>query len=298
MWGKKDRIDRIVLREFWLSSKEIEDLIQEKNNNDFLNQYRWALSLYTEFIADTKHKVIVTLDGRDTAWKWSNIKRITEYWKESMWDTSVYWIPTADERFEHNWFDRYAIRFPEESKTTLYDRSWYNRAFVEPAMWFCTEQEYDWFMEHVNEFEKEQIIDAGIHFIKVYLSIWKETQKERLRRRDSDMRWRKSSQIDAQAQEKWNFYTLAKIKALELTDTDIASWTVVDSTEKFLSATEIIKKIILTSDEVSQLVQSRLSIDLSPNLDIVRTWLQELKRMKRTWDIWRAKSEFVFADSI
>jgi len=64
---------------------------------------------------------------------------------------------------------------------------------------------------------------------------------------------------------------LAKIKALELTDTDIASWTVVDSTEKFLSATEIIKKIILTSDEVSQLVQSRLSIDLSPNLDIVRT---------------------------
>ena len=298
MWGKWNKLsEKDIQTTFWLSKKEIETLIQSKNNDDFLNQYRWALSLYAEYVEDTQHRVILTLDWRDTAGKWSNIKRMTEYWKDELWKKVVHGIPTSEERFEHNWFERYAKDFPKQWKTTLYDRSWYNRAFVEAAMSFCTQEEYEWFMQNVNQFEKEQIIDEWIHFIKVYLSIGKNTQSERLHKRKSEMRRWKSSKIDAQAQEKWNFYTRAKLKVLEFTDTEHAPWTIVDSTEKFLSASEIIKKIILTADEVADIVQDELSIDLSPNPRIVRTWKQELHRMKKVWDIEKSKSEFRFAKS-
>ena len=283
-----------------MSYDEIRELVQDRHDMDFLNGYRWALSLYAERVSDLvasweEHRVIVSLDGRDTAGKWSNIKRIWEYFETTQWDDITKGIPTAEEKQWTNWFKRYANDFPKNWETIFYDRSWYNRAFVEPAMWFCTQEEYEWFMENVNDFEKNQIINEWIHFIKVYLSIWKETQKERLHKRKWVMRSRKSSKIDELAQEKWNYYTRAKLKVLELTDSEHAPWTIIDSTEKFLSASEIIKKIILTSQEVAQIVESTLSIDLSPNTNVVRNWKQELARMKKVWDIGKAKGEFKFA---
>ena len=99
-------------------------------------------------------------------------------------------------------------------------------------------------MTHVNGFEKEEIVDKGFDFLKIHLSITKDTQKERLNRRKHVRKRWKSSPIDAQAQEKWGFYTLAKQKMLELTDSAHAPWIVLDSNEKFLSAVEIIKAMV------------------------------------------------------
>lgn len=92
-------------------------------------------------------------------------------------------------------------------------------------------------------------------------------------------RW-KSSVIDSKAQEKWNYYTLAKKKILELTDSEHAPWLVLDSNKKFLSSIEIIKAIINKSDEISSIITKELSIDLSPNREVARTAQEELARMQ------------------
>lgn len=272
-------------------------LVEDDKNNDFLDEYRWALSLWAEHTNDTKHKVIVTLDGRDTAGKWSNIRRVTESFDDKRYDVRAFWIPSDEEKFRVNWFSRYGQYFPDPWKVTFFDRSWYNRAWVEAAMWFCTQEEYDWFMAHVNSFEKDYIIDMWISFVKVYLSITHDTQRKRLEARDVvTSRW-KSSVIDKKAQEKWNYYTLAKKKILEFTDSEHAPWLVLDSNKKFLSSIEIIKTIIRTSDEVASIVGNELSIDLSPNLEIARTAKEELARMEESWDMEKMKTKFHFAEA-
>jgi len=140
-------------------------------------------------------------------------------------------------------------------------------------------------MTHVNEFEKERIVDAWYDFLKIYLSIWKKTQQERLKKRgDVRKRW-KSSPIDAEAQEKWNHYTLAKEKILRETDTRHAPWIVLDSNEKFLSSIEIIKAIIGTNEGVRKLIENELSISLKPNKKVRRTAQEELQKMEREWQI-------------
>lgn len=288
-------VNNILLQTTGFSLEQHKKLAQEKNELDFLNNYRWALSLWAEYTQDTKQKIIVTLDWRDTAGKGSNIKRVTEYFDIKRHNEVAFWIPTAKERFEDNWFKRYQKYFPKPGEVTFFDRSWYNRAWVEAAMWFCTEEEYNWFMANVSEFEKTQIIDKKIDFIKVYLSITKETQKFRLKRREQDMKRWKSSFIDKQAQEKWNYYTLAKANILKMTDSEHAPWMVLDSNEKWLSAIEIIKAIINTSEEVAKIISK--NIDLTPNPKIVRTATQELERMKKSWDLKAMKTDFKFKNA-
>ena len=288
-------VNNILLQTTGFSLEQHKKLAQEKNELNFLNEYRSALSLWAEHTMDTKSKIIVTLDWRDTAGKGSNIKRVTEYFDIKRHNEVAFWIPTAKERFEDNWFKRYQKYFPKPGEVTFFDRSWYNRAWVEAAMWFCTEEEYNWFMANVSEFEKTQIIDKKIDFIKVYLSITKETQKFRLKRRERDMKRWKSSFIDKQAQEKWNYYTLAKANILKMTDSEHAPWMVLDSNEKWLSAIEIIKAIINTSEEVAKIISK--NIDLTPNPKIVRTATQELERMKKSWDLKAMKTDFKFKNA-
>jgi hypothetical protein len=135
-------------------------------------------------------------------------------------------------------------------------------------------------MENVNEFEREKITEMGYYFLKIYLSITKDTQKLRLKNREQARKRWKSSPVDAQAQEKWNYYTLAKANILKYTDSEHAPWMVLDSNEKWLSATEIIKAIINTSEEVAKIISQ--NIDLTPDPKVVRTAAQELDRMKES----------------
>lgn len=286
--------EKALLKEFWIWINGLHKIVQEKKDLNYLNEYRSALSLWVQHTNDTKQKIIVTLDWRDTAGKWSNIKRVTENFDPKRYDIKAYWVPSFEERFEYNHFKKYMNDFPEEWNLTFFDRSWYNRAWVEAAMGFCTQEEYDWFMDNVEQFEREQIIDEGIKFIKVYLSITKNTQKERLKTRENIRKKWKSSPVDKMAQEKWNFYTLAKYKILEYTNSHHSPWIVLDSNEKFLSSVEIIKAIINTTDEVAKMVEQDLSIDLSPNPDIRRDAHQEIELMKTTENFEKMKSEFQF----
>jgi len=290
------KIDRILMQATGRTLDELVSLAREDDTMKVLNVYRDWLALWEEATRDTKDRVIITLDWRDTAWKWSNIKRVAYDLPNARYTVKAFPKPTTIDKFEHNHFRKFMPHFPWESGwITFFDRSWYNRAWVEAAMWFCTQEEYDWFMDNVAHFEKSQIIDQWINFIKVYLSITKWTQKERLDLRKQRIRKRnKISPIDQQAQEKWNYYTLAKAKMLELTDSKDAPWTVVDSNEKWLSAIEIIKAIINTNTEVSNIVWKK--VDLAPDKWVVRTAKQELARMKKLWELKTMKKEFHFRE--
>ena len=272
----------------WMDVTMIELIVkrfEEWEEKDYLREFQGALSYWAEILQDTKQRVIVTLDGRDTAGKGSNIKKVNEQLNNrKFWVTAFEWIPTPEERKWENWFKKFSSSFPKKWSIQFYDRSWYNRAWVEAAMGFCTQEEYDWFMQYVNNFEAG-IVDEWFDFLKIYLSIWKKVQKERLKAREWVRKRWKSSPVDAEAQEKWWQYTLAKHQILEHTDSAHAPWIIIDSTERFLSAWEIIKAIIGTRDDVRKTISKELSLDLSPDNNIVRTGKQELDRMKELWQI-------------
>ncbi|NDK09252.1 hypothetical protein GW846_00545 [Candidatus Gracilibacteria bacterium] len=258
---------------------------EEGEEKDYLREFQGALSYWAEILQDTKQRVIVTLDGRDTAGKGSNIKKVNEQLNNRKFGVTAFeGIPTPEERKGENWFKKFSSSFPKKGSIQFYDRSWYNRAGVEAAMGFCTQEEYDWFMQYVNNFEAG-IVDEGFDFLKIYLSIGKKVQKERLKAREGVRKRWKSSPVDAEAQEKWGQYTLAKHQILEHTDSAHAPWIIIDSTERFLSAGEIIKAIIGTRDDVRKTISKELSLDLSPDNNIVRTGKQELDRMKELGQI-------------
>lgn len=286
------------LKKTWVSFPDLLRLIEKDKQDSFLREYQTALSLFAEHFQDTKRKIIVSLDGRDTAGKGSNIKRVIEQLDIRRFNITAFdKKPTDEEKSADKWFQRYENFFPDEGKIRFFDRSWYNRIGVEAAMSFCTQEEYDWFIQKVADFEKNRIIDAGYDFHKIYLSIKKDTQKERLKEREGIRKAWKSSPVDKKAQEKWDYYTLAEQRTLELTDSKDAPWTVIDSNEKHLSSVEIIKMIISTSDEIRKMVEKDLSIDLSPNKKIRRTATQELQRMRKAKEIPTKHDSFIFDDS-
>jgi polyphosphate kinase len=263
----------------WCDIKDIEKLIKRDKQEKEVDKYRNALSLFAETIQENKHRVIITLDGRDTAWKWYTLKKMTEYLNIRVFNiVSFAWIPTQEERKE--WFERYSKHFfPEGKIITLFDRSWHNRGIVEPVMGFCTQQEYDDFIETVVDFEASIVADKITHFRKVYLSVSKGIQKERLDERKEIMKRWKSSKVDEFAQQKWEKYTYAKRQELEKTDTDLNPWHVIDSNIRYLAVIEVIKLLINSNPEVATFVGDELKIDLKPNKEVYRLWSDELKLM-------------------
>jgi len=176
-------------------------------------------------------KLLVILEGRDTAGKDGTIKTITE--NLSPRETHVVALSKPSSREEGEWyFQRYVSELPSSGEFTIFNRSWYNRAGVEKVMGFCTEAQYKQFMGSVNDFES-LLVDSGIQIFKYYLDIDKKEQVERLESRKTDplKQW-KISPIDEQAQKKWEDYSIARDLMLLQTSTLDAPWTVVNANSK------------------------------------------------------------------
>lgn len=278
----------------WKSLKDIKRYLNDWLTEDELNKYRdlvakaWIIAIRENI----KDRVIISVDWRDAAWKWSNISRVIKDLAIKRFWVKAFDIPTDEERFEDNWFQRYIKFFPELGKIRFFDRSWYNRSGVEAAMWFCTLEEYNYFMENVVPFELREIFEKGFKHLKIYLSVTKETQKDRLKKRnDKPRKNRKSSSIDRVAPEKRNDYTLSKFLTLSRTNHKDSPWIVLDSNEKFLSSIEIMKAMIATNARLLEIIQNDLDVDLSPNLEIRRTAQQELILMRENWDLEKASKK-------
>jgi polyphosphate kinase 2 len=194
-----------------------------------------------EWLKNQGSAVVIVFEGRDTAGKGSTIAKFTEYLDPKFFEVVVKGIPTEEERA--NWFERYSQDI-EPGKITFFDRSWYNRGIVEPVMGYSSKEEYEDFMDNVNDFEND-LITSGNYLIKFWLSITKDTQAKRFDyRKSSPLKYWKFSPNDAMAQEKWEEYTKYKTKVFKDTSTHLAPWTVVDSNDKRISGLNAMRYVL------------------------------------------------------
>jgi polyphosphate kinase len=188
-------------------------------------------------------RLLVILEGRDTAGKDGTIKCITEHLSPR--ETHVIALGKPSSREEGEWyFQRYVAELPSAGEFAIFNRSWYNRAGVEKVMGFCTDSQYKQFMGSVNEFEA-LLVDSGIQIIKYYLDIDKKEQAERLESRKTDplKQW-KISPIDQQAQHKWDAYSAARDLMLLQTSSVKAPWTVINANSKKHTHLNLIRDLL------------------------------------------------------
>lgn len=188
------------------------------------------IKLQTWVIKNNK-KVVVVFEGRDAAGKGGAIRRITEYLNPRHFNIVALDVPTEDEKSQW-FFQRYISHLPRPGEIVFYDRSWYNRAVVEPVNGFCTEAEYKIFMGQVNNFE-EMLIQSNTFLIKFYFSITKEEQARRFVdiKKNPLKRW-KMTPVDERAQELWEDYTRYKEAMFETTHTELAPWVIINADQK------------------------------------------------------------------
>ena len=176
-------------------------------------------------------KVLMIFEGRDAAGKGETIKRITEHLNPRGARVVALEKPSDIERTQW-YFQRYTQYLPSAGEIVFFDRSWYNRAGVEPVMGFCTTEEHHEFLREVPEFEK-MLVKSGIILFKFYFSVSKKEQAKRFKKREIDpLKQYKLSPVDKESQNLWDKYTIAKFSMLMASNTDIAPWTVIKSDDK------------------------------------------------------------------
>lgn len=233
----------------------IEYKLEEYTESLTVTQYRKEKQLLQvellklqEWVIKEKKRVAIVVEGRDTAGKGSTIKRFVEKLIErKSSDDPTYrivslGIPTPEE--SQNWFKRYEKHLPKESEIVFFDRSWYNRAIVEPAMGYCDEKQYRDFMGEVNKWESH-LTDNGLILIKFYLDIDKDNQIERItERQESPLKYWKFSMNDLAALGKWEAFTKYQNQMFEKTSTDKNSWVVINSNNKLIARLTAIRYVL------------------------------------------------------
>ena len=194
-------------------------------------------------IRRTGERLVVLFEGRDAAGKGGTIHAFRQYLNPRHTRVIALSKPTETERGQW-YFQRYINHLPTQGEIVLFDRSWYNRAGVEPVMGFCSEKEHQTFLSEVPRFE-DILIDDGIHFFKIWLNVGQEMQLKRFHdRRHNPLKQWKLSPIDLKALDKWDAYTQARDLMLERTHSDHAPWTVVRSNDKRRARINVIRHIL------------------------------------------------------
>lgn len=188
-------------------------------------------------------RIIVVFQGRDAAGKGGAIRRVTERINPRHMRIVALPKPTKDEKSQW-YFQRYVEQLPKAGEMVFFDRSWYNRAVVEPVNGFCTQKEYEVFMNQVNEFER-MILDSGIHLVKIYMSISKREQAKRFAEIKSDplKQW-KMTKLDEKAQDLWEQYTEYKDAMFNRTNTENSPWKIIRANRKTEARVNVINHIL------------------------------------------------------
>lgn len=238
-----------------------------------LEVYQAELIKLLTNLEERSEKVIILFEGRDAAGKGSLIGSIAQYLNPKHCRTVALGRPTDEEKSQW-YFQKYIKHFPKGGELVLFDRSWYNRAMVEPVFGFCTQKEYELFLNTVIPFE-DSFIQHGTRLIKIYLSVSKEIQSERFERRRTDpLRQWKLSEIDMQAQAMWTEFTKKKRIMLEKTHTPSSPWHIIRSDDKHKARIEAMKLILRElgfKEEDSQIdLKSDSSILVSVEEELIR----------------------------
>ncbi|HVW93672.1 MAG TPA: polyphosphate kinase 2 [Devosia sp.] len=210
---------------------------------DDLTELQRQLVLLQDHLLKSGERIIIVFEGRDAAGKGGTIKRYLQHLNPRYNIHAA--LPKPNDRESTQWyFQRYVDWFPAAGETVLFDRSWYNRAGVEPVMGFCTQAQTDHFLEEVPHFER-MIVNDGIHFFKFWLSIGREMQIVRFhKRRHNPLKTWKISPVDRKALDLWDEYSRAIEKMLRKSDTDFAPWLAVRANDKRRTHLNVIRAVL------------------------------------------------------
>jgi polyphosphate kinase 2 len=220
-------------------------------------------------------RVLMIFEGRDAAGKGGTIKRITEHLNPR--GARVVALEKPSDVEKRQWyFQRYIQHLPTGGEIVLFDRSWYNRAMVEPIMGFCTDEQNKRFIKDVPLFE-QMLVKDGVKLFKFYFSVSKQEQLARFKARETDpLRQYKISPVDMEAQNLWDQYSVKKFQMLSETNRTVAPWTIIRSDNKKLARLNTIKYILRKMDYTGKLNKEYFKTDP----DIVISGITELKLME------------------
>ena len=230
---KEEGVDKVQI---WVKKETLE---YERE----LTKLQIELLKFQNYVKEHGLKVLMLFEGRDAAGKGGTIKRITEHLNPRGARVVALEKPSDIERTQW-YFQRYTQYLPSAGEIVLFDRSWYNRAGVEPVMGFCTTEEHHEFLREVPEFEK-MLVKSGIILMKFYFSVSKKEQLKRFQKREVDpLKQYKLSPVDKESQNLWDKYTIAKFSMLMASNTDVAPWIIIKSDNKKSARLNCIRYIL------------------------------------------------------
>lgn len=220
-------------------------------------------------------RILLIFEGRDAAGKGGTIKRFIAHLNPR--NTRVVALVKPNETESTQWyFQRYISQLPSAGEMVFFDRSWYNRAMVEPVMGFCTDEQNKRFLKDSPMLE-ELLVKDGITLFKFYFSVSKQEQKRRFESRKTDiLKQYKLSPVDNLAQEYWDQYSLRKFQMLQETNRTLAPWTIIRSDNKKLARLNCIKHVLNRMDYDNKMSQEELIVDPK----IVVSGIDELRHME------------------
>lgn len=224
---KQEIIDFLVEHNIIKEKKFKEQLAYEKE----LKQLQEKLLEIQSKVIQGNKRVLIIFEGRDAAGKGGTISRIAEFLNPKKYRVEA--LPKPTEMEQGQWyFQRYFQKLPNAGEIVFFDRSWYNRAVVEPVFGFCSDEQYTKFIKQVVEVE-QLLQDDGIILIKLFLSISKEEQAKRLQeRKENELKQWKLGTLDQKAQELWEVYTTYIDKMFQQTGTEVSSWIEIETDDK------------------------------------------------------------------
>ncbi len=228
-----------------------------------------------QWISKKKLRVAVLFEGRDAAGKGGSIKRFTEHLNPRSMRVVALSKPTEVEKGQW-YFRRYIQKLPNPGEIVFFDRSWYNRAVVEPVMGFCDKSQYHRFMLQVPEFE-HMLYEDGVIIIKFWFSISKEEQKKRFEARlQNPLKIWKFSPVDMKGQELWDRYTHFKEEMFSKTHSTFSPWIVVKTNDKRTARLESMRYVLSQFDYSGK---SRAKTTLLPDPNVIVRYYRHLEQI-------------------
>lgn len=268
------------------SSKGLKELLRSKNIDfkkvlkkiryeEELKKLQIELVKFQRDVQINKRRIIIIFEGRDAAGKGGTIRRFTEHLNPRSMRVVALPKPTEEEKGQW-YFERYIKNLPNPGEICFFDRSWYNRAVVEPVMNFCSEEQYNTFLRQVPEFE-HMLFEDKIVLIKFWFSISKEEQKSRFEERKTNplKQW-KISAVDERAQDNWDAYTHYKEEMFSKTHTSYSPWIAVQANSKKSARLESIRYVLSSLDYEGK---DSETVRLAPDPTIVNRY-RTLKKVR------------------
>lgn len=268
------------------TKQDLADLFKKKNADpqkifetiqyeEELEKLQIELVKLQRWVQEKGKRIAILFEGRDAAGKGGTIRRFTEHLNPRAMRVVALPKPTEEERGQW-YFQRYTKVLPNRGEIVFFDRSWYNRAVVEPVNSFCTPDQYDVFMQQVTEFE-HMLYEDGIIIVKFWFSISKEEQLRRFEsRKNNPLKQWKLSPVDMQAQIKWDEYTKYKELMFSKTHTSFSPWIIVKANNKRKARLESIRHVLSI---IPYTGKEEAGVTLFPNANIITRFHRNVRRV-------------------